>query len=450
MQKEALKPPLSIIQMCNTGNALPYKFSDMIDYIKVKLTTPNISELKNNKYLNFIGEFDEATGEVIGKGTAKYKGITFSIYQSGSVFISGSLHKYWNNGKHNYNDFKICDILEVLQDIQNNFNIKPYQMVLKCIEIGVNITSNYKTDKILQHCFFHSTESFKWCKVQNDGNYIQAEHSQYLIKIYNKAMQYKALGFDIKKEILRFEIKYRKMEKFKKMGIVTLQDFLDFNINNCVSFLVNEWQRVLFYDFTIQSNTKSLSNYKNPLYWQELTERNGKASFKKHRQTLSNLIQDCSKNIPQQIAKLIEEKGNKLSCKGIQIDQDLVCKNRSDFPVLESLKKEQGIQIDPLVILSKQIPSEKGNRTCQITGLPLHQQKESILLSHTGLYYYLNNYPEVFRVLKKRFLSDLWIDSSIDKQVKEIAHNIRNTKSNIERKQKRLYPADQYRLFATG
>lgn len=440
--------------MCNTGNALPDKVKNMIDYIKVQLQDVNISELKGNKYLNFIGEFDETTGEIL-KGTAKYKGLLFQIFPSNYILVQGSLHIYWNDGKHNYNDFNLISVLDVLKDIQNKFNIAPHQMILQGLELGVNITPAYDTRRILRSCFIHRSERFKWCKVQNNGQYIQAEHSQYLIKIYNKAKQYRDKGCRIESEILRFEIKYRKMERFKKLGIINLQDLLDYKLENFVSVLVDEWQRVIFYDFTIKSESNLLPNYSNPNYWEELTERKSSSSFKKHKRQLSNLINESSENIPLQIANLIKEKGDIITCRGIRFDRDIKQVNSINRTQINADKKKvkitRGILIDPLVILSIRSPLQSDIKTCIVTGLLIHNQKEeSQMLSHTGLYYFHRHEPDVFEMLKRKYLSDYWNEPNLKKQVFEIAHNIRNTKSNIGIKQTRLYPINQYRLFDVG
>lgn len=421
----------------------------MIDYLKVLVNGIVIPDLRNNKYLNFYSHVNTSTGEIktINRNNkyrcpgerAEYKGLEFIIYESGKVFIRGSLHKYWNNGKHNYNDFNLVALLEVLKDIQDKFDIKPHQMKLNALEIGVNITPPVKTTEVLKYCFLHSTVAFKRILVSNEGEYIQAQHSQYLIKIYDKARHYKAQGYDVKDEILRFEIKFLKMEKLKKHGIYTFQDVIDYGLENFVPLLVEEWKRVLFYDFTIESKSKSILNYKNPIYWQELTSR--RSAFQKHKSKLSELIRLNSLNIGNQIEILIEEKGNSLSCKGMHIDQD--------YEVLQDIKKEEeGMHINPLYIWSEQIPVKEEIRTCVITGLPISMQREeSILLSHSGLYELLKINPEQFEEVKRVFLSNKWIDSDIKVQIREIAHNIRNKKSNIERKQKRIYPTDNYRLF---
>ena len=70
------------------------------------------------------------------------------------------------------------------------------------------------TNEILDNCLLHKTKPFEYQKNSDEGKYKQVQHSQYIIKIYNKALHYKSKGFKIKDEIMRFEIKYTKTEKF--------------------------------------------------------------------------------------------------------------------------------------------------------------------------------------------------------------------------------------------
>ena len=64
---------------------------------------------------------------------------------------------------------------------------------------------------------------------------------------------------------------------------------------------------------------------------------------------------------------------------------------------------------------------------CRVTGLDISMQRAgSILLSHTGLkYHHSTNKKEFDKVLNK-YLSKRWVHANFDKQIKEIAHNIRN------------------------
>ncbi len=87
-------------------------------------------------------------------------------------------------------------------------------------------------------------------------------------------------------------------------------------------------------------------------------------------------------------------------------------------------------------------------RKCLMTGLDISmQQAKSSHLSHSGLYYYLKQDKVIFEKIQRRYLSSKWKDFPIKKQIKEIAHNIRNEASNKRVKLKRLYPEGQQTLF---
>lgn len=75
------------------------------------------------------------------------------------------------------------------------------------------------------------------------------------------------------------------------------------------------------------------------------------------------------------------------------------------------------------------------------------QKSNSISLSHTGLKYYFENDRAIFEKIRKRYLSKYWYNSSFETQIKEIAHNIRNTYNNRKIKQNRIYKPAQMQLF---
>jgi hypothetical protein len=99
-------------------------------------------------------------------------------------------------------------------------------------------------------------------------------------------------------------------------------------------------------------------------------------------------------------------------------------------------------QIDSLIILSKRV-------VCPITNVNISMQKDnSILLSHTGLKYYFKNDKKIFEQIKKKYLTTFWINSDFETQIKEIAHNIRNAKSNKDNSQRKKYQPQQFNLLA--
>ena len=172
----------------------------MVDFIKILIKDFNPSILEANTLLDFFDNINVSTGEiktVNHKGqkitpykNAFYNSLEFKIYDTGTITISGSLHKYYNAGAHNFNDFNFSAFLDVLNDLKEKFNITPDKCILKCLELGLNITPPKPTNEILDYCFLHKTKPFEYQKNSGEGKYKQCEHQQYIVKIYNKALHY--------------------------------------------------------------------------------------------------------------------------------------------------------------------------------------------------------------------------------------------------------------------
>lgn len=411
----------------------------MIDFIKIIIQDLVPSHLEANPLLDFYDTVNLTTGElkttnrngnkVTPSKNASYNGLEFKIYDTGTITITGSLHKYWNKGAHNYNDFNIDAVIWVLNDLKTKFDILPQQCILKCLEIGINIIPPIPTNDILDNCFLHKTKPFECQKNSNEGRYKQVRHEQYIIKIYNKALHYISKGFEIDIEIMRFEIKYIKMEKLNRKGIYSLQDLIDYGLHNFTDDLLKEWENVLFFDKTTRIDPLStkLKNrvleYSNPNYWTGLLSNKQTENFKFHKKQLRSITNEYSENLQNQITKIITQKIDLLNIKTTRID--------------------------PLTILSNQVVlNNSNNHTCKVTGVNISMQKKnSILLSHTGLKYYYETDKRIFEQIKRRYLSKIWFTSNFEIQIKEIAHNIRNTDSNQRIKQNKLYNSQQINLL---
>ena len=397
----------------------------MVDYIKILITDLKPFILEANPLLDFFDNINLSTGEIKTTNrqgnkvtpykNALYNGLEFRIYDTGTVTLSGSLHKYWNSGAHNFNDFNYYAILCVINDLKTKFEIQPENCILKCLEIGINIIPPIPTNHILDYCFLHKTNPFEYQKNSNEGKYKQVQHSQYIVKIYNKALHYKKDYSEIKTEIMRFEIKYTKMQKLNERGIYNLNDLVKYGLHNFKNELLNEFNNILFYDTTIQSKSKSLTNYKNPLYWIELLSNKQKDLFNYHRKHLKKITSQSSDKIQFQTTEIMSKK------------IDFLNTNTT--------------QIDTLIILSNRV-------VCPITKVNISMQKDnSILLSHTGLKYYYKTDKKIFEQIKRKYLTKIWFNSDFEIQIKEIAHNIRNVKSNQKIKQKAIYKPYQTNLL---
>ncbi|TXB66861.1 hypothetical protein FRY74_01360 [Vicingus serpentipes] len=291
------------------------------------------NNLLESNLLNFGRNINEATGEIINtnkKGetitphqTAYYKGLTFVIYDTGSIFISGSIHKYYYNGLHNFKDFGIHEINHVLNDFKDNFKITPEQCILKNIELGANLIPPIKTETILNGCLLHKTKPFEFKYNSDEGKYLQCSHSQYWVKIYDKRKHYQK-HFNIENDILRFELKFNRMEYFNKKDIYTLKDLIKSNLRRFKDRLLTEWNNVLFYDKTSINKSQKQLQYSNPYYWLELKSQN----FKYHRNELNKLINQNPKNIKGQITKLLSKKIDIVNSKTNQNDTLYILSNR--------------------------------------------------------------------------------------------------------------------------
>lgn len=414
-----------------------FKDNKLIDFIKILIKDFDRTILERNPLLDFFDTVNLSTGElkttnrngnkVTPSKNATYNGLEFKIYDTGTITLTGSLHKYWNKGAHNYNDFNINSVLRVLIDLKTKFNIEPSKCILKCLEIGINITPPITTNIILDNCFMHKTKPFEYQKNSDEGKYKQVQHSQYLIKIYNKALHYISKGFEIETEIMRFEIKYTKMQKLNERGIFNLQDLISYGLHNFKQDLLKEWQNILYFDNTTQIDPLSTKNavleYSNPNYWTGLLANSQTENFKYHKNQLKKITLENSNKIQHSTAEIISKK--------------------IDFLNINTTR------IDPLTILSNQVVlKNSNNHICKVTAVNISMQKKnSILLSHTGLKYYYETDKRIFEQLKRRYLSKIWFNSDFQTQIKEIAHNIRNTKNNQSIKQKRIYHPQQLNIL---
>lgn len=252
----------------------------MVDGFKCTCIGVNAADWGQNKNLDFIFPVSERTGEILKRKEAKYKSLTFSIspnVRGGlSCVLSGSLHKYKNNGLHNYDNFTIDEICKTLDGLACNFGVNLESAVLHSLEIGVNVPLNYKPQRVIKSIICHKGTPFKTLSVK--GEYLGAvcEHSDYDIKIYDKSYQQRtATGY-----ILRYEIKFKRIRLLNDLGIKTL---LDLKKPECLGrvlpFLLAKLNEIVFFDFytKIEGLTDGQKlrweRFSNPNFWQRLNRK---------------------------------------------------------------------------------------------------------------------------------------------------------------------------------
>lgn len=286
----------------------------MIDFIKLRVFNPDLDRIRKNSSLEWIQHTNERTGEV-KEYNATFYGLTFQII-SRYLNVSGSIHKHWNSkkggGEQNYNDFTISELIRVIIDFCSQFNLSPDNCILKNFEFGVNITPPIPTGEILRSLINHKGKLFNRVRSQN-MNYLECEHRQYYVKIYDKGQQYD------RGNILRFEIKTRKMEFVKTANIRTLSDLMNpANLKRMGTILTANFSELLFYDYTIPDtgiNTRErliLTQGQNPLFWTNYKETNPDNYFKKRNRFKDLVKRYGTQDIQSIISPLISAKWNEL------------------------------------------------------------------------------------------------------------------------------------------
>lgn len=289
----------------------------MIDYVKIYVKDSAISYLEENEKLEFVSDLNQRTGEVSQKKEAEYHFCKITIYESGSVYFTGSIHKLWNSLNNvkapnyrkqydkgfNGNVFALKDVLQVREHLADLLCCKPQQMIFHNIEFGVNLLTHFKPREFIKGLLYHKGQEFEF---KDQKNRARLPHQRYVLKIYNKSYQY-----GMKENVLRVELQIKKMEELKQMGIRTFDDINKEALNKAKDLILKRFDEVMYYDSTIEKKTlsrgqkKSLSNYSNPTFWIEELKPQHRD---RHKKKLLKINEKNSNNLHKQIREEIIKK----------------------------------------------------------------------------------------------------------------------------------------------
>jgi hypothetical protein len=265
------------------------------------------------------------------------------------------------------------------------------------------------------------------------GDYRQVRRNRLFIKAYDKGKHY-----DLVINLLRWEVKVIKMIEIEHLETYTLNELMNLSsgqIKGIGSLLVRRWNEVLYYDETIDKtlltdrNRIKLKDWRNKNYWLELFESSkvkNKNKFSREVKKFRKIENETGNQIQNKIGDLISEKWGALTT---------------------SLKSKEGSINSSYIGLN--FPNKTGAKHCLITGVDISMQKDnSCLLSHTGLKYFLETDKEIFEELKRKYLPKWRHNLDLEVQIKELAHSIRNKRSNRNIKQRRIYPNNQVNFLS--
>lgn len=290
----------------------------MIDFAKISIIDIDKDWLLKSPWLDFKSELTEKTGELSTKQVAIYHYCKITVYDSGMILFTGSIHKLWNSLNNvlapNYEEFKIYkgfngnlftinNIVEVREHLSKLFNCNPNQMIFQNIEFGINTSITFSPQLFIKGLLYHNGKPFEY---RYNEHFAQAIHQRYFLKIYNKSKQYQ-----MDSNTLRIELKVVKTQDIKHLGMTTFEDVDAYKLNKATQLLLKRFNEVVYYDYTIELDKLSerqkqtLTRYSNPRYWiNDLKPRKRDTPKKK----LKDFIIKYSDNLHLQIRKDIIQK----------------------------------------------------------------------------------------------------------------------------------------------
>ncbi|TVR82017.1 MAG: hypothetical protein EA409_05610 [Saprospirales bacterium] len=349
-----------------------------VDFCKFQVVGLSPDYFLNNENLYFDPFIEN--GEVKYQ-FLKHKEMTLRVYATGRIVLSGSLHYLANGGRHNYNDFTPLLFGKAINELHTILKLRPENLRILQMEFGVNIRPAIQTEKILHALLQHKRRDFEQKISNHEGKYYQAQHDKYILKVYDKALQNK-----LPRQILRIEIKVTNWSAYRNKGIHTLRDWMTCDKRPFAKELASRWTEVVFFDPT-NDIADRFKKYDNIHFWRELRKKSY-TTYNKHRSRLAKLNHTSGANIQGQVLEAIERKIQALNT-----------------------------MIHPLI----------GRRFCKVTKIDISSQRnDSFLLSHSGLKNLLVNHYQLFFNLKDRYLANRYRETTFEKQIKEIAHQIRS------------------------
>lgn len=420
----------------------------MIDGIKILFLHANKSDLWNNPRIEPRIPTNTKTGEISNEPEqAQYKGLRF-IFHSNRIELNGSLHTFSNQGFHNYNDFHFRKLESVILELKHELGIDPEKSVLNNLEIGVNIELPFTPDRFLTQIIMHRGIPFTW---QHDKTkrYRECSHTQFFIKSYNKGIQNQ-----LNRYILRFELKYIKMERINQIGIKTLLDLIKpGNLERLGELIVNTFDDVLIgnlkadYSQLNQRDRELFIHGHNDKYWIELkptdsTAPDYKKEYKRYERRLNRFIELLERTranqMKKEIRELIIQKIDELCNpeKPGEIDRDSLHEKRGKLTNTNTIEnrgkltgneKTKPGETDPLLYsVNLRHQTNPKNQKCLVTEIDISNQKKgSNFLSQKTIREMYFKDPATFKQLLVQFGTKRPYISK-EKQCYFIAHNIRN------------------------
>lgn len=360
---------------------------------------------------------------------ANYNGLIITNNNKPISSVRGSIHKYFNNGTHNYDDFTLSNYIKSVEDIGKTFNIDPSATQFSRVEFGVNINIPINVSLFISYVLMYSNI------VPTLTTYgVVFQLDAYDVKLYKKKLK-------VFNDKLRVEVavkRKRHRNAFIKEYAPycnTLEDLANSNVWRAFkNELIKVFDDILIvdkdsidYSSLSAKEAELLTKGINPFYWNTFNNRATRAN---HLKRFLDIIKSKSIKDTKEIVKCaIQSKTNELiNIENIPFYQSEMFTNTANMNIDRISEMFTNTDIDKG---GNRKHSEPQQRVCKITSLSLDIGiKQNDVLSTKGVeYYYLNERDTYNKVLYPR-LTEKMKSESLGKQFEAIAHSLRNERSN--------------------
>ena len=360
------------------------------------------------------------------------------------VSVRGSLHKYFNAGKHNANDFTPGMVRIAMRDLFGVLRLNPDVMRLGVFEFGVNISLPFSPDRFINAIVAYNPGERVPIKTPDTKNKIGVvfEYGDYDVKIYNKSTESGEPYHDM--NILRVEIKIKRRKIVKNVRLESVSDLLEpVAWKEFIKWLRPVVDRLLIYEHGTVDDS-SFSPLKKQLfrdgttlnYWNLCRMDHSRQTYRNRIRSFENLIvKHSTSSLKERVNTLFQAKLDEIEA---MLENDVL--NDKKTPPMACLLGNS----HPMVTLPTRIRGSLTDgenvtniKVCPVTGLDISmQRKESRFLGITGIKFYMKHDPPVRDELLGR-LSSRWEKAPLEVKIKEIAHSIRNEYYNPRNNAKR-------------
>lgn len=292
----------------------------MIDFINLKLPSTEIPRMMNHPQLDWTVKVSEKTGEIQpNTKTAQYGELEF-LFKKGKgehLHLKGSIHKHWDKNQMNHRDFFFTDFAETIINLCHQFDLNPYLMDIKNVELGLNIHTPFDHKRFLFEgllCYRFKPFQLMHTKGKKPIG-VKCVLQQYDLKAYSKKLQY-----NLKDDIFRWEIHINKKEPLKKYNVSNLGDLVNLQkmvdsmgmvwtkFDDCLTCEPNiQLKQLLGDDHRLILDGQSIKYWQQKNRWIENKEQRNHLSYLVDKFRLLNQIHTTEPQ-HEQIASLLRKK----------------------------------------------------------------------------------------------------------------------------------------------